>query len=1045
MSANNDASDLFIVDNSNGDWKVRSYLREWCELSSAIDIATGYFEIGSLLALEDRWQQVDKIRILMGDEVSLRTKRAFESCLQILLERLEESIESEKKKNDFLEGVPAIVEALVTEKILCRVYRKDKFHAKCYLTHGRSKVVGSFGLVGSSNFTYPGLCDNVELNVRISGPEVGLLQEWYERHWEEAEPVTPDVLRVLERHTKPRSPFEIWFKALHEYLRGHELSPDEWDRRHSIVFSRLAKYQQDAYKNLVAMARRYGCGFLCDGVGLGKTYVGLMLIERMVVHEGKRLVLFAPKSAKEDVWEPIVENFLPHLNSDFQNFVCYAHTDLQRKGKWRDKIQRTLKDADIILIDEAHHFRTPGIAGTGEREPSRYRRLQSYIHQAGGRPKQLFFLTATPVNNSIHDFRHILELVTNKDESYFAKAGQNLGIHSLSRYFVEIEKRMLKGIQTDSDEQLALMEDALKADILFDKLVVQRSRSFVRESLQIQERDKVIFPHREAPRIVPYKLKITYGRLLDSVEKAFNREKPLFALGIYNPMGYALVAPTDEEGSFEANRQKQVVALIRTQFLKRFESSAYAFEQSCWRLLKKLLAWVEVHAESSHDRNRLERWKTRHAELINYTREKQSEFWSENEEDEDSDSDFLTAEDLAAVEKLNAEYFKVDEILDDTFDDLNQIAEFLTLSQDVRPERDSKLSALVKLLTEDKDASDRKILLFTEFADTARYVERELANKGLKGIVRIDGSSTQRQRTSVIQRFAPFYNHQAPPPPEDSIRILIATDVLAEGLNLQDADRLINYDLHWNPVRLMQRIGRVDRRLSPEIEELILKSSGKKSATRGTVVYWNFLPPDELEELLALYGRVNRKTLVISKAFGIEGRKLLRPDDEFDPVKEINEQFEGQQTETEKLMLEYERLVLEHPDLAAALPKLPLKVFSGKKNDGAGPAGVFFCFRIPRPDPDLKAADASMTWTDQAGETLWSFISLDSGEATSDPARIAELIRSAPDTARYCSMDRAKLSQLRAAAEKEAVNKYLRPLQAPIGISPILKCWMEVD
>lgn len=154
-------NDLFIVDNSNGEWKVRSYLREWCDLSSAIDIATGYFEIGALLALDCRWKQVDKIRILMGDEVSLRTKRAFESALQALLERLDQSLESEKKKNDFLEGVPAIVEALAAEQILCRVYRKDKFHAKCYLTHGRSKVVGSFGLVGSSNFTHPGPCDNV--------------------------------------------------------------------------------------------------------------------------------------------------------------------------------------------------------------------------------------------------------------------------------------------------------------------------------------------------------------------------------------------------------------------------------------------------------------------------------------------------------------------------------------------------------------------------------------------------------------------------------------------------------------------------------------------------------------------------------------------------------------------------------------------------------------------------------------------------------------------------------------------------------------------
>ena len=648
------------------------------------------------------------------------------------------------------------------------------------------------------------------------------------------------------------------------------------------------------------------------------------------------------------------------------------------------------------------------------------------------------------MNNSIHDFRHILELVTNKDESYFAKAGQNLGIHNLSRYFIEIDKRLHKGVRTESEEQLVLFEDALKADTLFDKLVVQRSRSFVRESLQVQERDNVVFPTREAPRIAPYKLKVTYGRLLDSVEKAFNRETPLFALGIYNPMAYALVKPTDEAGAFEENRQKQVVALIRTQFLKRFESSAHAFKQSCWRLLKKLLAWVEVHAESDHDRRRLQRWKTHHSDLVNYSHEKQAEFWKASEDEED-DGDFLTPEDLDAVEKLSAENFRIDEILNDSFDDLTQLAEFLHLAQDVLPERDSKLTALIKLLTEDKDAKDRKILLFTEFADTAFYLQRELSKKGITGIERVDGSSTQRQRTAVIHRFAPFYNHQEPPASSEAIRLLIATDVLAEGLNLQDADRLINYDLHWNPVRLMQRIGRVDRRLTPAIEERILEASGKKKSTRGSIVYWNFLPPDELEELLALYGRVNTKTLVISKAFGIEGRKLLHPDDAFDPVKEINEQFEGQQTETERLMLEYERLVLEHPDLAAALPKLPLKIFSGKKSDASGAIGVFFCFRIPRPDPDLKAADGSLVWTDHAGETVWTFVNPANGEATTDPARIAEAIRSTPDTPRHTSMDRTKLSELRAAAEKEATNKHLRPLQAPVGVSPILKCWMEVS
>ena len=220
------ASDLFIVDNSDSDWKVRSYLKDWCELSRAIDIATGYFEIGALLTLEDQWQSVEKIRILMGDEVSLRTKHAFVQGLQKISNRLDASLETEKSQNDFLKGVPAIVEAIRSGKIECRVFRKDKFHAKAYLTHGKAAVIGSFGLVGSSNFTYPGLTGNVELNVQIRGPEVGLLQECYERHWNEVEDVSPDLLRTLERHTRNHDPFEVWAKVLEELMRDHELTTE---------------------------------------------------------------------------------------------------------------------------------------------------------------------------------------------------------------------------------------------------------------------------------------------------------------------------------------------------------------------------------------------------------------------------------------------------------------------------------------------------------------------------------------------------------------------------------------------------------------------------------------------------------------------------------------------------------------------------------------------------------------------------------------------------------------------------------------------------
>lgn len=1036
--------DLFVVDNSDSDWKVHRYLKEWCQLSKAIDVATGFFEVGGLLALDGAWQTVPEIRILMGDEVSKRTKKAFTDGLSTITERLDRSIEHAKSKDDFNEGIPAIVAALKSGQIQCRVYRKDKFHAKAYITHAQSQVVGSAALVGSSNLTFPGICQNVELNVQVTGAQVSALQDWYDRHWQEAEDVTPDILRVMEQHTRERSPFEVWAKALFEYARDRGPSPDAWDKEVSIIFPKLAGYQRDAYKNLVEIASRYGAAFLCDGVGLGKTYVGLMLIERMIAHHGRRVVLFAPKAAKEDVWEPVFQSLLPHLSSDFQPLVSYSHTDLQRTGKWPDRIARTIKDADVIVIDEAHHFRNPGIAGTGEKEASRYRKLQHYINQPGGRPKQVFFLTATPINNSVHDFRHTLGLVTGVNQAYFTEGGRNLGIHNLQSHFNQLERTFQQQasdglLETDILESLSQTNEGRE---IFGELVVQRSRSYVRASEKLEANSRVLFPGREAPRVATYQLKITYGRLLEAIATAFDREKPLFALAIYNPLSYLVEKPDQED--FEAGRQKQVVALIRTLFLKRFESSAKAFESSCIRLLHRLIVWAEVHATRPHDQARLDRWKTKHAKMLEslgHSGVVQHSLWPD---DEDDDA-FITVDDRAAIEKLDAKTYRIDDMLDDTLDDLEQVADFIRLVGDVRPDRDSKLTALAKLLQSEKDLKGRKVIIFTEFSDTAEYLEAHLRVKGFANLERIDGSSSQKQRSDVIHRFAPFYNHAEQPTPDSEINILIATDVLAEGLNLQDANRLINFDLHWNPVRLMQRIGRVDRRMNADIEARLLNAHPELKGTRDTVIYWNFLPPEELETLLRLYNRVNRKTLVISKAFGIEGRKLLHPEDDFDPVKEINEQFEGVQTASEVLALEYEKLAKDHPALIEQLPNYPLKTFSGKASPEPNTQAVFFCFRIPRPDPEtLDPQTGQPLWIETVGDTVWLLLDLDGKSVTPEPACIANLIRSAPDTKRACTFDQADLTALREKAEKQIAKTHLRPLQAPVGVAPVLKCWMEV-
>ena len=274
-----------------------------------------------------------------------------------------------RTRNPFLHGVPAILEALRSGQIECRVYDKDKFHAKAYITHAKLEVVGSQALVGSSNFTRPGLTENVELNIQIqSAREVAQLQEWFEEHWDEATEVTDAIIETIERHTRLYTPFDVYAKALQEFFRGHELTATEWDETRSKMFPQLDRYQQEAYWALMKIARQHGGAFLCDGVGLGKTFVGLMLIERLVLHEGKRVVLFAPKAAKEGVWEPHLREWLPHIGgvgggADFSNLAVFSHTDLNRKGDFPERFRRIAELADVVIIDEAHHFRNPGKPG----------------------------------------------------------------------------------------------------------------------------------------------------------------------------------------------------------------------------------------------------------------------------------------------------------------------------------------------------------------------------------------------------------------------------------------------------------------------------------------------------------------------------------------------------------------------------------------------------------------------------------------------------------------------------------------------------------
>ncbi len=1054
-------SELFIVDNSDEAWKVLRYLHDWCQLSKSIDIATGYFEISALLGLKDEWQKVEQIRVLMGDEVSRRTKAAFAEGLANVRARLDASLEAEKSKNDFLVGVPAIVEAIRSGKIVCRVYRKAKFHAKAYITHARMEVLGSFALVGSSNSTYPGLTENIELNVQITGGPVTVLQEWYEEHWNDAEDVTPEILRVIERHTREYTPFEVYAKALYELHRRDEMTDHEWLANRSRVYRVLDRYQQDGFHRLLEIADDHGGALLCDGVGLGKTFIGLMLLEYLIEKKRKRVALLVPKAARKPVWEKALKDYAPHLRGAYSGLMIFNHTDLTRRANDEIDYPALLDDvkerADVVVIDEAHHFRNPGYAGTGrgglratgDRQPSRYYQLYERIDGPHG-PKQVFLLTATPVNNGLLDLQHMVELFSRRQSDHF----KGLGIHSLPGHIRKMEKDLLRATAGPEGEEatelnFAEVSEVLAGDALFRALVVQRSRAYVRQS-QVQEgKTAAIFPTRADPKVAEYSVKKTYGRLLDMVEQAFSKKKPLFSLAIYYPLAYYKGDKSTLVGiEFVEGRQKQIVGLIRTLFLKRFESSAHAFERSCDRLLRKLLAFVMRHSQTPEEKRHLERWQLRNKDLIGYVHEKQLELFPDDDNDE-ADEDIVTEEMLDDVQELDRDQYEVGEIVRETLDDLNQIADFLNELRKFEPKHDNKLGALVKLLKTDPVLKAHKVLIFTEFADTARYLRHQLVAAGIAGVEEID-SGTKTDRGEVIRRFAPYYNGSSSPELAGEglpdTRVLISTDVLSEGLNLQDATRLINYDLHWNPVRLMQRIGRVDRRLNPDVEKRLVADHPEEAPLRGTTVYWNFLPPDELNALLTLYARVTHKTLRISKTFGIEGKKLLRPEDDYEALKDFNHQYEGAETPAEQLQLEYEKLLGADEGLEERLASLPGRIFSGKRHLQAGARAVFFCFALPAADRGAEPLPAGeVAWTEDAGRAAWYLYDLATGEIQEDPAKIVDVIRCRPDTPRHCGVAKETLSEVRAKVERHIKNTYLKSVQAPVGVRPGLKAWMELS
>lgn len=529
------------------------------------------------------------------------TKRTRNELVAALRRQSEDSLEAAKEKDDSLRGLAAVRQSLVSGHIQARVYTQAKFHAKGYIMEGGVNSPVDFAIVGSSNFTHPGLTQNIELNILTTEQhQIQALREWYAKVWNEGEDVSAEVLTVIERHLEQHRPFTIYAKALYEYFVGRDKSQTDWEKNDSAVYKMLSKYQKDGYHRALQIAERWGGALVCDGVGLGKTFVGMMLIEHAIQNK-KKVLLIVPKSARKSVWERNLELYIGRLKkyrvAYEDNVRIHNHTDFGRDETIAEERLEYYRDYfDVVIVDEAHHFRHP------------YRtRARKLMELCTG--KQTYLLTATPINNSLVDLYNLINFFAQNDLRHFSE----IGIQNLRLHFTKAERQMQEGFDgfDETGEVGTAANDFLRTDALLKEVLIQRSRKFIMESEALEE-NCPCFPERQPPIVITYSLNKVYAGLYEDIKLAFQKDSPMLSLAVYNTEAFK--KKEAEKDTAVLTTQKNVLGLIRTLLLKRLESSYKAFEASLEDLLGKMAAFVQANALQMW-----EAWEKQHLNLWTMT------------------------------------------------------------------------------------------------------------------------------------------------------------------------------------------------------------------------------------------------------------------------------------------------------------------------------------------------------------------------------------------------------------------------------------------
>jgi len=838
-----------IIDNSKDNLLV-THVNKLLDNAEFSRMAVGYFYLSGFEAIREKLHKIKKLRLIIGNRTNqqtleelvkghvscdltenelrkqkLQNKRQKQHLLQLTQNEYSEDLALMEQNDNNENGLAALWQLIRDRRVDIRVFTKGTLHSKAYLFDlPETDYLEGIAIVGSSNLSISGLSNNSELNVKITNQnDYEEVKAWFDRLWEESEDFNELFMNVVQESWFQRkvTPYEIYIKTLYNLVKDR-IEIKEHSTLTAFDQSLLYPFQRDAYNRAIDILERsensHNGVFISDVVGLGKSFIAIALISYYWSIKQKASLVICPASLKQ-MWKDYKEQY--HLRCRVM-----ASSELIYRDGNEDFTLNDDPDYDgysVVVIDESHHFRTPNT--------QRYRVLAPYLQG-----RQTILLTATPQNNTVWDLYHQIKLFHQSDVTDLSIAPNNL-----KNYFKTYE------------------ENPEKIAELLQHFLIRRTRKDILNSPRYAEWVSLNkFPERNL-NTLDYDIEETYSEenkasiydlVLDRLfrqtgKSSLNSDRVLNPVRVVRDRFHYSIYDLTSFVKLEAKKKREYVGLsylgelvrglLKVLLFKRLESSIEAFNLSIKRMIKR-----HDYVLKSIEHGYVLTGKAEHLEQF---------LDGKKELDEDKVNKYGIV-DFEKDKLVNA--IKADKAV------LEEVASFMVpMLQNI--ETDKKYQKFVHEVIEKH--KDEKILVFSEFSDTVNYLFRHLKDSypGVN-ISRISSDvANSKEKANIVRRFSPKSNTRAGlEKHEQDIQFLITTDVLSEGQNLQDARIVVNYDFHWNPVRLIQRIGRVDR-IGSEAE---------------TIEVYNFLPDHKIESQLDLRGRVQNRINEIQQIFGLDSKVL---------------------------------------------------------------------------------------------------------------------------------------------------------------------------